>query len=786
MKTEADIRGAMQGLSHHTLQGLYEDAFNQISCSGTHAQNCAVQILSLLLCIQEPLAPVALIQATVSADAEQNNAMTLARLLDITFGLVVHDEELNAMRFSHVSFQEFLQTKETFSSHKNHERAAHMCLDICLKGLPLEIEGRESSKDRFYHYCAIYWAEHCRIATKNTEDEVLSAKLKAFVFDDDDVSLSFITWLEDTQKLIENLAHDHRLMRHLKSSLNKQNQPLFLACVFGLNLIIRYLHSTQRLDCEQKNDLGQNALYLAAATGHSVVVKILLISNAQVGTVGGRFGYPLHAACFYGHMDTVRTLLNYEADPKLGSKSALEYAILAGHESVARLLLDGYFQIVDQSEYDTILQRAAETGLADIILLLQKKYDSVYDTLGSPGCRAIELAILKGRTGVVEKYLHKLANPALEMPKGSISTAALGGHNSIIQLLTDRGLNISEEGTLGTPLRAACIMCHEATVRLLLSLGVSPTTSESLGEPLHAAAMRGHEAVIQLLITHNADLNSQGGIYGTAIQAAAHRGHKKVVEILLDAGARVYQNGFSRDALHAASEGGHEGIVQMLIEKGFEFRTSPNYRAQYRKSYPPKELLRDTSPSRVKRKGVDISNKSKKKDWSPTASICDPFAAFQQVQSARISQTERLESYNNNARDGNYALCAAAANGHLGVVKFLMNQKEEMWTSEVTDAFKEACKYGHRMVVEHILLHKIESETLAAGFKVAALNGHLGVLNILIDHETRLGPSRVTILEIDVPDSNKKASSCSDGTIVKTSDLRHVHKVSSSALRQSN
>jgi len=167
-------------------------------------------------------------------------------------------------------------------------------------------------------------------------------------------------------------------------------------------------HATD-YDWSQTNDVGQSGLYLAAAAGQSTIVQSLLQHEVYVNTLGGKFGHPLHAACAGGHASIVELLLDHGADPKLGPKSALECSLLADHEIIAILLLDGKFGISDQTEYDSILQQAAEVGFADVVLFLQKQYTSLYGDLGSSRCRAVEVAIFKGHTGVVERSTQELS-----------------------------------------------------------------------------------------------------------------------------------------------------------------------------------------------------------------------------------------------------------------------------------------------------------------------------------------------------------------------------------------
>jgi ankyrin repeat protein len=77
---------------------------------------------------------------------------------------------------------------------------------------------------------------------------------------------------------------------------------------------------------------------------------------------------------------------------------------------------------------------------------------------------------------------------------------------------------------------------------------------------------------VKLLLAAGADVNMQGGKYGSALQAACFDGCEKVVEQLLKAGADVnMQGGKYGNALQAASLEGHENVVKQLLKVGARF-----------------------------------------------------------------------------------------------------------------------------------------------------------------------------------------------------------------------
>ena len=337
---------------------------------------------------------------------------------------------------------------------------------------------------------------------------------------------------------------------------------------------------------------------------------------------------------------------------------------------------------------------------------------------------------------VIERYIQTLSDSKTDMSKEAIATAALGGQNTMINFLVDHELDLNQEAYLGTPLRAGSIICHESIVRLLLRLGASVHISGSFGEPLQVAAMRGHESITRILLSHGADVNSQSEIYGTALQAAAHRGHQKIVEILLAAGADVYREGFSRDAFHAASEGGHEGIINLLFERGFKVRHPPPKLIFCSiAATPERNLRRDTLGSR---------------EWRKRASMTDFSLVAENMQGASTSEHEikmpfRAQPEYRSQDDQVYTLRVAAANGHVTVVELLLSRLSTagILDSEIILAFKEACGNGHENAVIRLLSDQVKVEDLKDALETAALKGHLTVVNLLIDHENRLGLAQI-------------------------------------------
>lgn len=750
MKLEVDVRKAMQQLSQDTLNKLYTESFRRISAAETYARNLALQTFSWLLCMQEALAPSAFVAAVAMANPELQLEPTLSALVDVCSNLIVLDSKLNVLRFAHVSVQEFLEMKPEFALDHVHRLAAISCLNICMRGIPVMMENGVCQTNDFYHYGALFWAEHSRAACVTDRNDEVLLKMKEFVFEEGDISMSFIGWVDEVRRFTEALRDDHPLKKPLGAVPNSVYTPLFTACVFGLANLVEDFGSAKDFDWNQKNDQGHTGLYLASRSGFDDIVRTLIQHGADVNATGGHYGNPMHAACFAGHIDVVRLLLEHGADPHAGGKfdNALQASLLGGREEVAQVLMENNYQILNQHDYHSALHQAAQAGFTKLVRLLQKTFAASFEQSVSIQRSAIEAAIFKGQQGVLKQFLREPPDPHRDLLKNALSTAALGGQNSLVLQLLERGLNIEEEGRFGTPLRAASLMGRESTARLLIDHGANVKTCGVLGDAIQASSMKGHVLMTKLLIREGAAVNNQGGLYGNALQAAAFRGHQKVVTLLLDAGADVHRQGLYRDAFHAAAEGGQEGVLQQLLERGFKFRHPPPP-PKYRQLSPSpyKNLLREASPSRIKNCEKKDSNILESRNLLKCYNTSDYRCVIRSIKDMggadRHDHIVRYPKRFSRNREDNYALQVAAAKGHDLIVKIILETWDFLAISaeEVGNALTESSTNGHEKVVEHLLSGKLDmTPHIDAALEGAASHGHVTIVNMLLACQETLEP----------------------------------------------
>lgn len=675
--------------------------------------------------MREPLTPLALIAAVTDGN---NSTLQLTHFLGICANMVMLDTNCNVLRFAHQSFQEYLHRHQSFTAASAHSLLASACINTCARGsgsadsllLP-------QSSDDLYAYAVMYWPLHYKMSNGSETYESLFRSVMGFIFDEDfDTTLSFDTWLRSVRKLVILLPNDHAMKPALDSIPISDTGFIFLISVFGLDTILNAVFSNlPDLDVNQRNHLGHAPVYLAAALGHLDTLSMLLDRGSDVDIECGKYGSPLYAACFSGHVAVVDKLLQFGASTSCGAVfgNALQAAFNGSRENVALHLLEKGAIKDTEDAYEHAMQGAAQAGLISVVERLQlppflRQGQDKPDKTRKRTKRAIEY----GQVDVLRGFLEPFTDVTNLLPPDAVALATLRNHRDIVEFLLDKGMNMEFEGCMGTPLRTACLLNCSAIARLLLDRKANINAcSGTMGAALQASAMQGHTTVTKLLIDGSADINQQSGFYGTALQAAAYRGHKRTVELLLDAGADVHAEGFSRDAFHAAAEGGHQDILNLMLNRGYMIRHTPpgpmcsiSIRPKYR------ALLRDASPganvhSRLKgRRSKDRKDLPKNLE-RPSHEFYTIFELVRSYEVEREATQAAAPGYTprKNTLRENWPLEASASAGHPETVSLLLEKRD--------------------------VLH-IEGDELTAAVKVAAEKGHCPVLRLLLDYVAKRQP----------------------------------------------
>ncbi|KAL7960364.1 ankyrin repeat-containing domain protein [Trichoderma compactum] len=332
--------------------------------------------------------------------------------------------------------------------------------------------------------------------------------------------------------------------------------------------------------------------------GSDDVVEFLLEKGADVTIQGGECGSALAAAsvALSSDLETVQLLLNHGADINAtttggGIGNAVNAATHRKHTKLLGLLLDSGADIDAQGgTYGTALQRACADGSLEMVRMLLTRGANVNAQGGKYGTalQAVCAHAFKYNSPTITIFNLLLEYGADVHTQGGFfgstwHAAAVQENSEILsalQQLLDRGVDVNDSrGTQHpTALQAALAfenrIYHSAAIdriRFLLDRGADANLTAGIyGFQLQSACaikFGGYGAAFLLENCGGLDVNTQGGLFGSALQAAAWAGQMDSVKLLLRKGANVNARGGKYgSALNAAVVQGYWDIVEVLLD----------------------------------------------------------------------------------------------------------------------------------------------------------------------------------------------------------------------------
>ena len=349
---------------------------------------------------------------------------------------------------------------------------------------------------------------------------------------------------------------------------------------------------------EKDKQRGMNPLHYAAKRGNQTIVRLILSYQAErellefySRTGQGRGQPPKNApqtAPPIEPEDTVKSLLASKS--KEHGRDALHYAAAAGHDDVARVLLEFGADIKAKCSRAGMnsMHYAAEFGHVNILSLLKSHLDSPADITDKPD--SLKRNRRKKNSHKLPMGKHSPSPAPRENIADSVSDAQPNEWKTVQSkrdrrrrhLKPNREVNPKQKATLNdmlkikskmyglTPLHFAAGNGRNTAAEFLIGCGANIEAKCTWNgmEAIHYAAKHGHVTTTRLLCGHSADINAVSGRERMApLHYAAQMGHEAVVKFLCDNNADFTSRcrWSQMTPLHFAAKHGHEVVVRMLV-----------------------------------------------------------------------------------------------------------------------------------------------------------------------------------------------------------------------------
>ena len=346
----------------------------------------------------------------------------------------------------------------------------------------------------------------------------------------------------------------HFLLEKCHSNLGVDQDgwtPLHVAAQNAKVKVMEVILDADPVLLEHRTKDGRTPLHFAFAEKNSAVRLLERGANINARTDGGLT--TLMVAAGDGIDDVVTLLLSRGADLRLVDKSkrtAAHWAAKAGRFGTVQKLLAHDHTIINHQDDrgQTLLHIAVKFSLKDVDLLL------------------------KPITG--EQQSHIDTNLQDEEGYTPLLLAVIAENGSIVQRLLEDRVDAKIRDKYGdTALLKALKQKKEEMWKLLLNAGAEIDVND--GGDVHATALHSLawggalETMKKLVKDHKADVNAQGGLFGTPLQAASAGGFDKVVRYLLDEGADpCLTGGIFGHALGGAAFSGLLQYIDEFMDKG--------------------------------------------------------------------------------------------------------------------------------------------------------------------------------------------------------------------------
>ncbi|HBS86467.1 MAG: hypothetical protein A2W91_19825 [Bacteroidetes bacterium GWF2_38_335] len=332
---------------------------------------------------------------------------------------------------------------------------------------------------------------------------------------------------------------------------------------------------------EARSPRGSTPLIIAAADGHTDLVKFLIKKGANVNAANNYGNTPLHYAAWKGDLESFRTLsekgANMAAKNSRG-QNCLQYACMGGNMDIFRYCVDKGMDIMEKSDDGSkLIHWAANGGNIELFKHLESK-GLEYNALDNDGISPVFWAASSNKLDIV-KYLveEKGVDVNSKTKDGSclLMTPINYGFYDVTKYLLDKGADINQQlNDHSTWLIMAAESGSPELVKLLIEKGSDINAFDDYGNnPLIMASAFGRLDIVKLLVENGA--KTEPGICKresctnsgrTPLMAAASR-NPSIAKYLISKGADVNKTDLEGNtALHNATWGDSLETIDILVK----------------------------------------------------------------------------------------------------------------------------------------------------------------------------------------------------------------------------
>ena len=290
---------------------------------------------------------------------------------------IVESGDSRIVQFSHFSVKEFLTSSRVatasgeVSAYRIDMEHAHMILAQACLGVLLQAHENTSKDHPLAQYAAQHWTTHAQFGEVSSHLQEGMGSL----FDPDKPYFAAWLSLHDIDTKISSEATFFLFAEVVKSAA----RPVYYAALCGFHNILQCLVTKYPQDVNHDGGYCRRPLVAALAGGHFKTADLLRHYGADLDNrvASQQMRTPMHSAAYYGDLEIVKKLIEYEADisaKDLEGYTPLNLASEGIHlkdRSVLRLLLERGADVNARTKVgSTPLHRASSWGALEIVRLL--------------------------------------------------------------------------------------------------------------------------------------------------------------------------------------------------------------------------------------------------------------------------------------------------------------------------------------------------------------------------------------------------------------------------------